>query len=127
MNKKSTLPQDEAPSNAFSNLLNTHRKGLAGHECSTFLERALAAAVDTGAKSEVTVKVTIIPGADNQVNIQIQPTAKLPQQKLAGSIFWVDENNNLVTRNPNQPDLPLREVIAVGGKSGGEIREAKEA
>lgn len=122
---KNTIDQLEAPSNAFSNLLNTHRKGLAGHECSTFLEQALAASVDTGAKSEVTVKVTIMPGPDNQVNIQIQPTAKLPQQKLAGSIFWVDENNKLVTRNPNQPELPIREVIAVGKTQ--EVREAKEA
>jgi hypothetical protein len=113
------------PSNAFSTLLNTHRKGLAGHECSTFLERALAAAVDTGAKAEVIVKVTILPGPDNQVNITIQPTSKLPQQKLAGSIFWVDEDFKLVTRNPNQPDLPLREVIAVGQAK--EVREAKEA
>lgn len=114
------------PSNAFSILLNTHRKGIAGHECSTFLERALAATIDTGAKSEVNIKVTITPGVDNQVAIQIQPSAKLPQQKLAGSIFWVDENNKLVTRNPNQPDLPIREVIAVGAREAKEV-EAKEA
>lgn len=125
MKNNSTLPQEEAPSNAFSTLLNTHRKGIAGHECSTFLERALAAAIDTGAKSEVNIKVTITPGTDNQVAIQIQPSAKLPQQKLAGSIFWVDENNKLVTRNPNQPDLPMREVISVGKTQ--EVREAKEA
>lgn len=125
MKNNSTLPQEEAPSNAFSTLLNTHRKGIAGHECSTFLERALAAAIDTGAKSEVNIKVTITPGTDNQVAIQIQPSAKLPQQKLAGSIFWVDENNKLVTRNPNQPDLPIREVISVGKTQ--EVREAKEA
>lgn len=125
MKNNSTLPQEEAPSNAFSTLLNTHRKGIAGHECSTFLERALAAAIDTGAKSEVNIKVTITPGTDNQVAIQIQPSAKLPQQKIAGSIFWVDENNKLVTRNPNQPDLPIREVISVGKTQ--EVREAKEA
>lgn len=113
------------PSNAFSILLNTHRKGIAGGECSTFLERALAAAVDTGAKSEVNVKVTIIPGADNQVAITIQPSAKLPQQKLAGSIFWLDEEGKLVTSNPNQRELPIREVIAVGQAK--EVREAKEA
>lgn len=113
------------PSNAFSVLLNTHRKGIAGNECSTFLERALAAAVDTGAKAEVNVKVTIVPGSDNQVAIQIQPSAKLPQQKLAGSIFWVDEDGKLVTSNPNQRELPIREVIAVGKTQ--EVREAKEA
>lgn len=122
-----TIQQAEAPSNAFSNLLNTHRKGIAGHESSTMLERAIAAAVDTGAKSEMTIKVTIVPHIDGQVNITIQPTAKLPQQKLAGAIFWVDEDGKLVTSNPEQKELPIREVISVGGKSGGEIREAKEA
>lgn len=113
------------PSNAFSILLNTHRKGIAGGECSTFLERALAASIDTGAKSEVNVKVTIIPGADNQVSITIQPSAKLPQQKLAGSIFWVDDEGKLSASNPNQRELPIREVIAVGKVK--EVAEAREA
>ena len=125
MNKKSTLPEDEAPSNAFTILLNTHRRGIAGHECSTQLEAAIRAALDTGAKSEVNIKVTILPGMDDQVNITIQPTAKLPQQKLSGAIFWVDEGGKLVTSDPKQKELPIREVIRVGG----EIKEAvaKEA
>lgn len=127
MNQKSTLPQDEAPSNAFTVLLNTHRRGIAGNECSTQLEAAIRAALDTGAKSEVNVKVTILPGMDDQVNITIQPTAKLPQQKLSGAVFWVDEGGKLVTSDPKQKELPIREVIAVGGKNSGEIREAKEA
>ena len=124
MKKDSTIPQNEAPSNAFANLLNTHRKGIAGHESSTMLERAISAAIDTGAKSEVTIKVTIIPGMDNQVNITIQPTAKLPQQKLAGAIFWVDEDGKLVTSNPEQKELPIREVISVGARAVGEAKEA---
>jgi hypothetical protein len=120
-----TIPQDEAPANGFSNLLNTHRRGIAGHECSTQLEAAIRAALDTGAKAEVNVKVTILPGMDDQVNITIQPTAKLPQQKLSGAIFWVDEDGKLVTSDPKQKELPIREVIKVGG----EIKEtiAKEA
>lgn len=119
------IPQEEAPSNAFSNLLNTHRRGIAGHECSTILEQAIRAAIDTGAKAEVNVKVTLLPGMDDQVNITIQPTAKLPQQKLPGAIFWVDEGGKLVTSDPKQKELPIREVIRVGG----EIKEAvaKEA
>lgn len=112
---------DEAPSNAFTALLNTHRRGIAGGECSTQLEAAIRAALDTGAKSEVNVKVTIIPGMDDQVNITIQPTAKLPQQKLSGAIFWVDETGKLVTSDPKQKELPIREVIKVDG----ETREAK--
>jgi hypothetical protein len=128
MNKKSsTLPQEEAPSNAFSTLLNTHRRGIAGHECSTILEQAIRATIDTGAKAEMTVKVVLLPGMDDQVNITIQPTAKLPQQKLPGAIFWVDENGKLVTSDPKQKELPIREVISVHGNGKGEIREAKEA
>jgi hypothetical protein len=126
-NTATTNDKTEEPSNAFSVLLNTHRRGIAGHECSTFLENAIRASIDTGAKSEVNVKVTIIPGMDDQVNITIQPTAKLPQQKLAGAIFWVDENGKLVTSDPKQKELPIREVVRVGGPSSGEIREAKEA
>ena len=119
------LNQEEAPSNAFSSLLNTHRRGIAGHECSTMLDQAIRAALDTGAKAELTVKVTVLPGMDDQVNIGIQPTVKLPQQKLAGAIFWVDEAGKLVTSDPKQKELPIREVIRVGS----EIKEpvAKQA
>jgi len=62
---------------------------------------------------------------DDQVNITIQPTAKLPQQKLSGAVFWVDEGGKLVTSDPKQKELPIREVIRVGGQ----IKEAvaKEA
>ena len=124
MKKHTTTNEEDAPSNAFSQLLNTHRRGIAGHECSTILDQAIRAAIDTGAKAEVNVKVTLIPGMDDQVNIVIQPTAKLPQQKLPGAVFWVDENGKLTTSDPKQADLPIREVIRVGG---GEIKEAKQA
>lgn len=120
------LPQEEAPSNAFTQLLNTHRKGLAGHQCSTMLEEAIRAALDTGAKAEINIKVTILPGVEDQVNITIQPTAKLPQQKLPGAFFWVDEGK-LVTSDPKQKELPIREVIKVGAKAESEVREVKQA
>lgn len=116
-------PAPAEPSNAFTSLLNTHRRGIAGHECSTQLEAAIRAALDTGAKAEINVKVTILPGMDDQVNITIQPSAKLPQQKLSGAVFWVDESGKLVTSDPKQKELPIREVIKVGGA----LKEAREA
>lgn len=124
---KTAIPQEEAPSNAFTTLINTHRRGIAGAECSNQLEAAIRAAIDTGAKSEVNVKLTIIPTTDDQVNITIQPTAKLPQQKLTGAMFWVDEDGKLVTSDPKQKELPIREVIRVGRDAESEIRKVKEA
>jgi hypothetical protein len=41
MKNNSTLQQEDAPSNAFTTLLNTHRRGIAGNECSTQLEAAI--------------------------------------------------------------------------------------
>lgn len=118
--KQTTTTEEEAPSNAFSTLLNTHRRGIAGHECSVKLEECLKAALDTGCKAEMTVKVTFSPGIDDQVEIKIQPSAKLPEQKLPSAIFWVDDNGKLTTSDPKQAELPIREVIRVGG---GEIKE----
>lgn len=35
---------------------------------------------------------------------------KAPKLARGRSVFWVTPDNNLTRRNPNQPDLPFREV-----------------
>ena len=104
-------------------MLSKHRRGFALDKASTKLRQALLASRDTGAKSTVTMVVTLTPGTDDQMAIGIQVSAKLPDEKLPSGMFWVDDDGNLRTSDPSQKELPLREVISVGGS---QQREAKE-
>jgi hypothetical protein len=48
--------------------------------------------------------------------ITIQVSAKMPDEKLPGGIFWVADDGALLTSDPRQKELPIREVIPVGNK-----------
>ena len=99
------------PGNLFTDMLARHRKGIAAGEASRKLGEAIQAARDTGAKAEVVLKVTLNPGTDDQMRVDIQVGHKLPQQKLPGALFWVTDDGTLATSDPRQPELPLREVV----------------
>lgn len=118
MKDMTTKAMDEAiePSNLFQDMLGKHRRGIAANKASVKLREAILASRDTGAKSTVTVTVTLIPGTDDQMKIEIQASNKLPDDKLPGGQFWVGEDGELLTSDPRQKELPIREVIKVGGK-----------
>jgi len=114
MNDNEPTREDALPSNLFQDLISKHRRGFAAQVASDKLREALCASRDTGAKSTVTLVVTIIPGIDDQATIAIHTVNKLPQEKLPGGTFWVDEHGNLLTADPKQKEFTIREVIPVG-------------
>lgn len=109
--KAANKKEGEEISNAFEVMLRKHRRGLAAHEISRKLQEALQASRECSSKAVLTVVVTIKPTSDDQVMIDIQADTKLPKAKLPASTFWIGEGNSLHTSDPNQPELPLREVI----------------
>jgi hypothetical protein len=61
MNKnKAKIEEEELPaSNAFEDMLRKHRRGIAATKASTSLREAIQASRDTGANSEVTIKIKL--------------------------------------------------------------------
>lgn len=118
-----TAPAESTPTNMFDDMIRKHRKGVAATEASKLLLEAITATRDTGAKSEMTLKVTLKTGTDNQMLIDIQVTSKLPKAKLPSGLFWVDDDNKLHTSDPNQRELNLREVERPAPAADG-LREA---
>jgi hypothetical protein len=110
-NMQTTTAPISPPGNLFTDMLARHRKGIAADKASRLLSEAITASRDTGAKSEVTLKVTLHPGTDDQMRVEIQVAHKLPQEKLPGALFWVTDEGTLATSDPRQPELPLREVV----------------
>jgi hypothetical protein len=123
---KKTMPAADAetPSNLFQDLMAKHRRGFASGVASDKLREALVASRETGAKSTVTLVVTITPGVDDQCTIAIQATNKLPQEKLPGGTFWVADDGGLLTSDPRQKEFAIREVIPVGVRAVAEAAEA---
>lgn len=119
---KSATQQQEV-GNGFEVMLRRHRKGMPAHEASAALQDAIAAARATGLVAEMTLKVKIKPQNENQVVLDVQVTTKLPKMTTPPGVFWVDDNNQLCTSDPNQsemnlrsvdddnPDVPIREVV----------------
>lgn len=110
-------------SNSFEVMLRKHRKGVPAHEASTALHEIIAAARATDKVAEMTIKVKVKPQNDSQVILDVQVTTKLPKMSTPPGVFWVDENNQLCTSDPNQsemslrftedenPEVPIREVV----------------
>ena len=113
MSDKTTTPDEieEEPLNAFVIMLSTIRDGEAVSEASEALTEALEAAKETGKNAEVTCKIVIKPMSANQVVIKAATkVSKLPKPEIAPAVFFLDEHCCLCTSDPNQRELPLREV-----------------
>lgn len=94
----------------FSQFLIEQRDGAAHQELSEKLAEVVAAAVALEKPGSVTLKLSIrlAPGGTFAVFDEI--TAKVPQADRPASLFYPDRKGGLHRRNPNQPELPLREV-----------------
>lgn len=57
---------------------------------------------------QVTIKIT--PNGDNAVSVVAAVKAKVPEAAKGMTVFFSDEHGTLLRRNPNQPELPLRQV-----------------
>lgn len=108
MTKKT--PGEEAPANAFEHMLRTHRNGLVANKASDALNQVIEAARMRGKAASMTLTVTVKPQNDDQIILEVQCKAKLPDEKLAGALWYVDEDNRLHRSDPKQRELPLREV-----------------
>jgi hypothetical protein len=69
--------------------------------------------VEHGKAASVTLKITLKPQtkyAGDVVEITDDLAAKVPQAARGAALFFTDSVGGLSRTNPNQPQLPLREV-----------------
>ena len=59
---------------------------------------------------EITVTLKISPNGDNAVSVVAAVKSKVPESAKGVTVFFSDEHGTLLRRNPNQPELPLRQV-----------------
>lgn len=97
---------------AFLSLLQNHRRGDALTDLSQAMREVAEAVQLAGKPGVLTLKIKIEPAGNNGAFItEDEISIKLPKKQKETSIFFEDENGNLVRHNPHaQVELELRTV-----------------
>lgn len=80
------------------------------HELARELEDA--AEQRGSASGTLTLKITLSTSGKGMMDVRGAVETKAPKNPSAKGVFWLDDRGNLVTENPRQAKLPLREVTA---------------
>lgn len=107
-----------AVSGVFLNTLAAMNNGAVLNDIDDALRSATKAAQDAGAKSKVSLEITVLPngeGAGGTPLFKLDAKIKvgLPQAPRLPSVFFADGDGNLTRRNPKQEEMKL--TIAEGG------------
>lgn len=111
----------------FADWLREQRRGALHDELSEELRKLVMACQTTGKAGSLHLKLTLTP-SDASLFAHLEVTddvsVKEPKPPRPASIFYPDENANLVRNDPRQQRLGLRDARDVD-LSTGEIRDAR--
>jgi hypothetical protein len=101
---------------AFLAMLQNHRRGGVLSDLAEAMREVTEAVQATGKGGVVILKMKIRPASKGgALVVEDEVKTTLPKESGEGSIFFADENHNLLREDPNQKTLPLRTVD--GGKA----------
>jgi hypothetical protein len=108
------MPDEARHIRPFSEFLHLQRAGALQVELGEALNEVVEAVNETGKAGKVTLTVSVKPiGKSTHGQLLVTDTVKVskPEGERGESIFFADDDHNLVRDNPNQPEIPgLREV-----------------
>lgn len=109
-----TAPASKEPQiRPFGEFLTQQANGRTHAELSESLHELIAAVKETGKGGTITYQVEIKPlskGDDLTLTVTDKVVIKLPKGERAHSVFFVDDDGNLIRNDPRQATLPLRDV-----------------
>lgn len=106
----------------FSQLLADYQGGLLDSQLGRELEKVVAAVNKQGKKGSISLSLEIKPAGNGKVDLVANYVAKPPVDNTVKGLMWVDKNNNLVPRDPDQPDLPGIRIVST--EEPKQVREA---
>lgn len=111
--KDNTKPSECAPSvdRAFLNIIEAHKQGRIISDVSAALKQVTAAVQLTGKGGSVSLTMKIAPASKGDAGTLVfLPKVKtsVPEAEIPGSIFYADEDFNLVREDPNQKMMDLK-------------------
>lgn len=110
-------PDNSAVVRSFSRLVATQERGDLDNDLSIaiadIVKELEAIYGEHRGKPKATLSLTFTFTKDkNGITVQAQTTRKLPQPPRAAQVYFATDKNLLTTRDPSQPELPLRDVSA---------------
>ncbi len=106
------MSSPEGQTRPFSAVFGELNRGRTAIEASTALQGLVAAVTTTGRKGSLTLTITVSPTASGAVQLADAITVKEPKFDRAASLFYVDDEHNLVRNDPRQTSLS--ELYEVG-------------
>lgn len=97
----------------FLNIIQQHKQGAAITDLSAALKQVTSAVQLTGKAGSVTLTMNIAPATKGDPTTLVFLTkvkVKAPETEAPGSIFYADEDFNLVREDPKQARLDLKVV-----------------
>lgn len=106
MNKQPTPPPVDG---SFVNLVQQHRQSQMLNEIGQAIRSITDAALLTGKPGGITIKLVFNPTQSGAIEIADDIKVIMPKAKKPSTLFFLHEGT-LVRNNPNQLEMPLREV-----------------
>lgn len=122
-------PSESAPAidRAFLNIATAHKGGAMISEISAAIKQVTSAVQLTGRPGKVLLQMTLRPaskGTAGTLVFEAKVKATAPELDATGSIFYADDDFNLVREDPNQKKLDLRVVETEGQQQAEPLRKA---
>ena len=124
-----TQNSESAPAidRAFLNIISAHKGGTIITDVSAALKQVTAAVQQTGRAGKVTLTMSLRPAGTGTVGtlvFEARVKAAAPETASPASIFYADEDFNLVREDPAQAKLDLRVVEAEPKQPTESLRKA---
>lgn len=100
----------------FLGFMQTFRRGELLRQGDDALQKIIAGIADTGGNGELTIKLPFKRNKAGQIECTPSVTSKVPQRPMGTGIYFVDDEQRLSRRDPNQYDI--EDVIGAKKASG---------
>lgn len=130
MSTKTNAEADPAIDRAVLNILVAHKGGECISDLSAALKQVTSAVQSTGRAGKVTFTMSLRPaskGAGGTLVFETKVKAHTPDAESPASIFYADDDYNLVRDDPHQQKLDLRIVSERKGQQSAEPLRKVEA
>jgi hypothetical protein len=102
---------DDPPRKPFAMFIQDQRAGALHNELSDELANVVQRVIDLNKAGSLELKLKIVPAGKGQAAVFITDEVKSkPPEDRQAFMYFTDGRGNISRSNPNQPELPLREV-----------------
>lgn len=102
---------EDPPRKSFAIFVQDQRAGALHNELSDGLAEVVQRVIDLNKAGSLSLTLKVVPAGKGQAAVFITDEVKVkPPEDRQAFMYFTDGHGNISRSNPNQPELPLREV-----------------